>query len=139
VHSIKAYRGRRGTAPLILKLGSINRKLCAPHSWSGCFGAVKDLLLLPGIEPWIIEPEPWSVDCLYCSDSTTVCSAACSIAHSIICTRLFHGKMHSDWFDGIEILKADGSMEKKWDTVIPVDLKRLFVSRTYMFRWSRKG
>jgi len=23
--------------------------------------------------------------------------------------------------------KVDGSMEKKWDTVIPVDLKRLFV------------
>ena len=26
-----------------------------------------------------------------------------------------------------------------WDTVIPADLKRLFVSGTYMFRWSRKG
>jgi hypothetical protein len=25
-------------------------------------------------------------------------------------------------------------MEKKWDTVIPADLKRLFVSGTYMFR-----
>jgi hypothetical protein len=24
--------------------------------------------------------------------------------------------------------KVDGSMEKKWDTVIPADLKRLFVS-----------
>jgi len=32
-----------------------------------------------------------------------------------------------------------GSMEKKWDTVIPADLKRLFVSGTYMSRWSRKG
>jgi len=29
-----------------------------------------------------------------------------SIAHSIICTRLFHGKMHSDWFNGIEILRG---------------------------------
>jgi hypothetical protein len=57
----------------------------------------------------------------------------CSIAHSIICTRLFCGKMHSDWF------KIDGSMKKKWDTVIPADLKRLFVSGTYMSRWSRKG
>ena len=27
----------------------------------------------------------------------------CNIAHSIICTRLFRGKMHSDWFNGIEI------------------------------------
>jgi len=30
----------------------------------------------------------------------------CSIAHSIICTRLFRGKMHSDWFNGIEILQV---------------------------------
>ena len=32
--------------------------------------------------------------------------------------------------------KVNGSMEKKWDTVIPADLKRLFVSETYMSRWS---
>jgi len=30
-------------------------------------------------------------------------------------------------------------MEKKWDTVIPADLKRLFVSGTYMLRWSGQG
>jgi len=30
----------------------------------------------------------------------------CSITHSIICTRLFRGKMHSDWFSGIEILQG---------------------------------
>jgi len=30
-------------------------------------------------------------------------------------------------------------MEKKWDTVIPADLERLFVSWTYMSHWSRKG
>jgi hypothetical protein len=29
-----------------------------------------------------------------------------SIAHSIICTRLFRRKMHSDWFKGIEILQG---------------------------------
>jgi len=29
-----------------------------------------------------------------------------SIAHGIICTRLFRGKMHSDWFNGIEILQG---------------------------------
>jgi len=33
--------------------------------------------------------------------------------------------------------KVDGSMEKKWDTVIPADLKRLFVRQ--MSRWSQKG
>ena len=27
---------------------------------------------------------------------------------------------------------VDGSVEKKWDTVIPADLKRLFVSGTYI-------
>jgi len=36
-------------------------------------------------------------------------------------------------------LKVDGGMEKKWDTVIPADLKRLFVSGTYTSRWSQKG
>jgi hypothetical protein len=36
----------------------------------------------------------------------TVCNAACSIAHSMIFTRLFRGKMHSDWFNGIEILQG---------------------------------
>jgi len=30
-------------------------------------------------------------------------------------------------------------MGKKWNTVIPADLKRLFVSGTYMSRWSQKG
>ena len=35
--------------------------------------------------------------------------------------------------------KVDGGMEKKWDTVIPADLKRLFVIGTYRSRWSRKG
>jgi hypothetical protein len=30
----------------------------------------------------------------------------CSIAHIIICTRLFHRKMHSAWFNRIEILQG---------------------------------
>jgi hypothetical protein len=42
--------------------------------------------------------------------------------------------MHSNWFNGIEILKVHGSMEKKWDTVIPVDLKILLLSGIYMSR-----
>jgi hypothetical protein len=29
--------------------------------------------------------------------------------------------------------KVDSSMDKKWDTVVPADLKRLFVSGTDMF------
>jgi hypothetical protein len=35
--------------------------------------------------------------------------------------------------------KVEGSMKKKWDTVTSAYLKRLFVSGTYMSRWSRKG
>jgi hypothetical protein len=29
-----------------------------------------------------------------------------SIAHSNVCTRLFRGKMHSDWFYGVEIVQV---------------------------------
>ena len=35
--------------------------------------------------------------------------------------------------------KVDGSMEKKWDTVILADLKRLFVSGTYYVPLVTKG
>jgi hypothetical protein len=36
-----------------------------------------------------------------------------SVAHSIICTRLFRGKMHSDWFNGIEMLRGKEQHEEK--------------------------
>jgi len=67
-----------------------------------------------------------------------------SIAHSIICTRLFRGKMHSDWFNGIEILQGrwqhgekveycyPSRLEKtlcKWDIYVPLVTKGL----TYSF------
>jgi hypothetical protein len=29
---------------------SMNRRLSGPHSWSACFGELKNLLLLPGFE-----------------------------------------------------------------------------------------
>jgi len=66
--------------------------------------------------------------------------AACSIAHSIICTRLFRGKMHSDWFNGIEILHGrwqhgekvgycyPSGLERtvcKWDMYVPLVTKGL--------------
>jgi hypothetical protein len=65
-----------------------------------------------------------------------------SIAHSIICTRLFRGKMRSDWFNGIKILQGrwqhgekvgycyPSGLEKtlcKWDINVPLG--------TYMFHW----
>jgi hypothetical protein len=58
----------------------------------------------------------------------------CAMLHSIICTRLFRGKMHSDWFSGIEILQSrwrhgekvgycyPSGLEKtlcKWDIYVP--------------------
>ena len=65
-----------------------------------------------------------------------------SIAHSIICTRLFRGKMHSYWFwfNGIEILQVrwqhgekvryfyPRGLEKdlsKWDIYVPLFTKGL--------------
>jgi len=63
-----------------------------------------------------------------------------SIAHSIICTRLFRGKMHSDWLNGIEILQGrwqhgekvgycyPSGLEKilyKWDIHVPLVTKGL--------------
>jgi hypothetical protein len=53
--------------------------------------------------------------------------------------RCFAGKCILTGSTERRYFKVDGSMEKKWDTVIPADLKRLFVSGTYMSRWSRKG
>ena len=65
----------------------------------------------------------------------------CNIAHIIICTvRLFRGKMHSDWFNGIEILQSrrqrgekveycyPSGLEKtlcKWDIYVPLVTKGL--------------
>jgi len=61
-----------------------------------------------------------------------------NIAHSIICTRLFRGKMHSNCFNGIEILQGGLQHGEKWDTVIPADMKIFLVSGIYMSHWSRK-
>ena len=77
---------------------------------------------------------------------------AFSRVQMILCAML-HAALHTvsfvhDYFAGKCILtgsmeqiyfKVDSSMEKKWDTGIPADLKRLFVSGTYMSLWSRKG
>ena len=66
----------------------------------------------------------------------------CSIAHCIICKRLFRGKTHSDWFDGIEILQGrwqhgekvgycyPSGLEKtlcKWDIYVPLVTKGLTI------------
>jgi len=47
-----------------------------------------------------------------------------SIAQSIICTRLFRGKMHSDWFNGIEILQGWWQCGEKGGYCYPNGLKK---------------
>jgi len=56
----------------------------------------------------------------------TVCNAACSIAHSVICTRLFRGKMHSDWFNEIEILQGRWQHGEKVGYSYPSGFGRTF-------------
>ena len=71
----------------------------------------------------------------------TVCNAACNIAHSTICTLLFRGKTHSDWFNGVETLQGrrqhgekvgycyPSGLEKilcKWDIYVPLVTKGLY-------------
>jgi hypothetical protein len=48
----------------------------------------------------------------------------CNIAHSIICTRLFRGKMHSDWFSGIDILQGIWQHGEKVGYCYPSGLKK---------------
>ena len=48
----------------------------------------------------------------------------CSIAHSIICTRPFRGKMHSDWFNGTEILQGRGQCGEKVGYCYPSGLEK---------------
>jgi len=51
---------------------------------------------------------------------------------------VFHETAAYKWYC-VQCCMQHCSTEKKWDTVIPADLKRLFVSGTYMSRWSQKG
>jgi len=64
----------------------------------------------------------------------------CAMLHAALHTVLFvHGKMHYDWFNGIEILQGRWQYDEKVEYSYPSGLEKLFVSGTYMSRWSRKG
>jgi len=70
----------------------------------------------------------------------TVFNAACSIAHSIICTWLFCGKMHSDWFNGIGILQGRWQREEKVGYCYPNGLEKTLCKWViYMSRRLQKG
>ena len=53
----------------------------------------------------------------------------CSIAHCIFCTRLFRGKMHSDWFNGTEILQGRWQHREKVGYCYPSELEKT------LFKW----
>jgi hypothetical protein len=81
-----------------------------------------------------------------CAGQMVLCGMLlCSIPHSTICTRLFRGKIHSDWFNGIEILQGrwqhgenvgycyPSGLEKtlcKWDIHVPLVTKGLSCAET---------
>jgi hypothetical protein len=67
------------------------------------------------------------------------CIAALSVAAVSFVHGCFAGKCIPTGSTEQRYFKVDGSMEKKWDTIIPADLKRLFVSGSYMSHWSQKG
>ena len=54
----------------------------------------------------------------------SVCNAA--MQH---CTRLFHGKMHSDWYNGIEILQGRWQHGEKVGYCYPSRLEKT------LFKW----
>jgi hypothetical protein len=73
-----------------------------------------------------------------------------SIAHSTICTRLFRGKMHSDWFNEIEVLQRrwqhgekvgycyPSGLEKtlcKWNIYVPLVTKVLNYQNKIGFKY----
>jgi hypothetical protein len=74
VHAMKAYSGRTGIAPLIRKLGNRGKSLVnlttglplatnpdiQKAGWSVGLGEDKNLLLLPGVKPRIVNSIPLS-------------------------------------------------------------------------------
>jgi len=78
--------------------------------------------------PWSISVPLNQSECIYPRNSHAqmiLCAMLlCSIAHSIICTRLFSGKMHSDWFNGIEIPQGRWQHGEKVGYCYPSRLKK---------------
>ena len=71
------------------------------------------------------------------------CVQCCySIAHSIICTRLFRGKIHSDWFNGTEILQGRWQHGENVGYCYPSGLERTLckwdIHAPLVSKWLRK-
>ena len=68
VYGMRAYSGSTGVSPLIFNLGSVqltlgqarrdllNTMIGRHQSVSGSFGEGRNLLALPGFEPWTVPP-----------------------------------------------------------------------------------
>ena len=82
--------------------------------------------MLPSTLKYLYSVEP--VRMHFPCTNDTVCNAACSIAHSAIRTRLFRGKMHSDWFNGIEILQGRWQHGEKVGYCYPSGLEKTLCS-----------
>jgi len=89
--------------------------------------------MLPSTSKYLYSVEPvrmhFPVYKWYC---VQCCMQHCTQYH------LYTGKSILTGSTEYRYYEVAGSMENKWDTVIPVDSKRLFISGTYMSRWSRK-
>jgi hypothetical protein len=99
---------------------------------------------LPSTLKYLSYVEPVRIQIILCA------MLLCSIAHTIICTRLFRGKMHSDWFNGIEILQGrwqhgekvgycyPRGLQKilcKWDIYVQLVTKGLKINTESNFYW----
>ena len=63
----------------------------------------------------------------------------CSIAHSISCTVLFCGKMHSDWFNGIEVLQGRWQHGERVGYCYPSGLEKTLYKWDIYIRLVTKG
>ena len=100
------------------------------------------LFLHAAILPWSISIPLNQSECIFPRNSRVqmiqCAMLLCSIAHSIICTRLFRGKMHSDWPTEERYFKVrwqhgekvgycyPSGLEKtlcKWDIYVPLVTK----------------
>jgi hypothetical protein len=75
----------------------------------------------------------------YCYPSRLEKTLLSSIAHSMICTRLFRGKMHSDWFNGIEILQGRWQHGKEVGHCYPSGLEKTLCKRDVYVPLVMKG
>jgi len=86
-----------------------------------------------------VEPVRMHVPMKQPCTNDTVCNAAVSIAHSIICTWLFRGKMHSDWFNRIEILQGRRQHGEKVGYCYPSGLEKTLCQQDIYIPLVTKG